>query len=90
MCVSSAHGDHSLNQSCQPHQTQDLTPQRGAPPICSSTMRAFVGGKPQQTWRYHFLGGVVAYYPAGSQLREHGKQLDLISILQLGFTHILL
>lgn len=39
---------------------------------------------------HHFLGDAVAYYPAGFQLQEHGKQLDLIYILQLGFTYILL
>ena len=41
-------------------------------------------------WYHHFLGGAVAYYPAGFQLQEHGKQLALIYILQLGFTYILL
>lgn len=56
-------------------------------------MIAFVGAKPPpgpRTWHYHVLGDAVAYYPAGSQLQAHGKQLDLIYILQLGFTYILL
>lgn len=34
------------------------------------------------------LGDAVADYPAGFQSQEHGKQLDLICILQLGFTYI--
>lgn len=42
------------------------------------------------TLHHHFLEDAVVYYPAGFQLQEHGKQLDLIYILQLGFTYILL
>lgn len=56
-------------------------------------MIAFIRAKPPRTsatWHYHFLRDAVAYYPAGFQLQEHGKQLDRIYILQLGFTYILL